>query len=189
MTRPDYRDALARSGVMEVLAPFSPHLVGTPPLGIAMPDSDLDIVCEVRDGDAFIRTLTDNFSAMAGFALRRHDELDAIICGFVAHGWAFEIFGQPIPVTRQHGWRHYEVERRLLTLGGGILRHEINILRNQGLKTEPAFGRLLGLNGDPYAALLELERQDDDALRELIHRQRKRRAEILPPPDPRINPE
>ncbi|HUD90474.1 DUF4269 domain-containing protein, partial [Sphingobium sp.] len=109
MTRPDYRDALTNCGVMAVLAAFDPRLVGTPPLGIAMPDSDLDIVCEVHDADAFTGTLTDTFRTMPGFTLRRSDDLNAIICGFVAHGWEFEIFGQPIPVAQQHGWRHYEI--------------------------------------------------------------------------------
>lgn len=173
MTRPHFRDALARSGVIEALAAFDPHLVGTPPLGIAVPDSDLDIVCEVHDADAFIRTLTAAFGAMPGFALRQSHALNALICGFVAHGWLFEIFGQPIPVTQQHGWRHYEAERRLLALGGEPMRGAIMALREQGLKTEPAFARLLGLGGDPYAALLELETLDDAALRALIHGQEK----------------
>ncbi|HUD95277.1 DUF4269 domain-containing protein, partial [Sphingobium sp.] len=110
---------------------------------------------------------------MPGFTLRRSDDLNAIICGFVAHGWEFEIFGQPIPVAQQHGWRHYEIERRLLTLGGEAMRDAIMALREQGLKTEPSFARLLGLSGDPYAALLELEAQDDDTLRALIHGQEK----------------
>jgi hypothetical protein len=156
---------------MEALAPFDPRLVGTPPLGIAIPDSDLDIVCEAPDADAFARALTDAFGALPGFILHRRADLGAVIGRFVAHGWAFEIFGQPLPIAHQHGWRHYLVERRLLALGGEPFHNAIIALRNRGLKTEPAFARLLRLaESDPYAALLDLEEEDDDTLRALIDR-------------------
>ena len=79
-----------------------------------------------------------------------------------------EIFGQDRPVTEQWGFRPMVVEARLLDLGGPGFRNAILALRHQGLKTEPAFARLLGLGGDPYAAVLTLEAWSDSALRRLV---------------------
>jgi hypothetical protein len=44
----------------------------------------------------------------------------------------------------------------------------IRAMKEGGLKTEPAFASLLGLKGGPYAALLELEKQTDEALRSAL---------------------
>lgn len=168
MTRIDFRDAITLSGVMPMLAGFDPHIVGTPPLGIDLPDSDIAIVCEVHDLGGFSQLLDEAFEQMPVFSLRRRADLNAVVCGFTAHGWAFEIFGQTMPVARQHGWRHFLIEQRLLAMGGETLREAVMALRRTGLKTEPAFARLLGLDGDPYVALLRLEGQDDAALRALL---------------------
>jgi hypothetical protein len=68
------------------------------------------------------------------------------------------------PVEKQRGWRHFAVERRLLTLGGADLTVAMLALRQQGMKTEPAFAAALRLRGDPYLALLDLDEQDDETL-------------------------
>jgi hypothetical protein len=48
------------------------------------------------------------------------------------------------------------IEHSLLTEKGEHFRQEIIKLKRQGLKTEPAFAKLLGLDGDPYKAILKL---------------------------------
>jgi hypothetical protein len=163
--RPNYRDALARLDILATLARFDPHVAGTPPLGIAMPSSDIDILCHAPDADAFADALWTAFRDHQGFAIRQWTGGErAVIATFVAEGWTFELFGSPLPVARQAGWRHFVVEQRLLAIGGPPFRAAILALRHQGIKTEPAFADILSLPGDPYAALLALERESDDSL-------------------------
>jgi hypothetical protein len=164
MTRITYDEALARSGIMTKLAAFDPHVAGTPPLGIELPTSDIDILCESNDLNAFSTFLREVIGTLPDFSLHHHADLPAVIARFSADGWSFEIFGQPCPVSRQHGQRHFLIERRLLALGGPSLRDSVLRKRQDGLKTEPAFAALLGLSGDPYMALLALEEESDDAL-------------------------
>ena len=168
MSRVAHEVALQRTGVLALLAPYDPHVAGTPPLGLDLPGSDIDIVCEVLDADAFVALLTEHFGDQPDFSVHARPDLGAMIIRFSTWDWSFEIFGQALPVAQQHGWRHFRIERRLLDLGGPALAQAIIALRHRGLKTEPAFAALLGLTGDPYAALLDLEGQDDAALRALL---------------------
>lgn len=167
--RLSYLDALAQSGLMEALASFDPHLAGTPPLGLDLPGSDIDVLCEVVDGEAFTRAVWTHAGQRDGFAIRQWTgETRPIVASFEACGWPIEIFGDPRPVVRQPGWRHFMVERRLLALGGEGFRAAIMQRRRHGLKTEPAFAATLGLDGDPYLALLELEAKPDPHLARLL---------------------
>lgn len=151
------------------LRAFDPHIAGTPPLGLDLPASDIDILCHAPDPAVFAAVVWDRFRNGSGFALRQWiGDGRPVIAGFHAHGWAFEIFGAAAPVREQAGWRHFDVERRLLALGGAPLREAVMAGRHRGLKTEPAVAAALGLSGDPYAALLDLQRQPDDALRRIL---------------------
>lgn len=87
-----------------------------------------------------------------------------VIASFTAHGWLFEIFAAVEPVADQAGWRHFLVEQRLLSLGGARFRDAVMALRRQGLKTEPAFARALGIGGDAHDALLGLQAGGDAGL-------------------------
>lgn len=166
--RADYRKALRATGVLDVLAPFDPHVAGTPPLGLDVPGSDLDILCHAPDAGPFAQHLWTHFADRAGFAMRQWTGADRpVVAGFVAGGWAFEIFGAAQPVEEQAGWRHFRVEQRLLAVGGARLRTAIMARRQAGMKTEPAVAAALGLCRDPYAALLELEELDDASLAKL----------------------
>jgi hypothetical protein len=156
---------------MSTLAEFDPHLAGTLPLDVDLPTSDLDILCHATDPEAFAIALWAAFSGETGFSLRQWIISDRpVIASFVAHGWPFQVFGQKKPVREQNGWRHFLAERRLLRLGGATFRAAILRERARGAKTEPAFAAVLRLKGDPYLAILDLERCDDGQLSHLLAR-------------------
>jgi hypothetical protein len=169
MSRPDYREAIKMAGIMTHLAAFDPHAAGTPPLGLALAASDIDILCHAGDAQAFGAAVWRHFSHYPEFSLRQWRSADRpVVASFFAFGWAFELFGQAKPVREQEGWRHFDIERRLLELGGEAFRADIMVARRQNLKTEPAFASVLGLPGDPYAALLDLERLPASRLLQLL---------------------
>jgi hypothetical protein len=156
---------------MTALAEFDPHLAGTLPLGIDLPSSDLDILCHAAEPEAFAVALWAAFSGETEFSLRQWIINDRpVIASFMAHGWPFQVFGQKKPVNEQNGWRHFVVERRLLSLGGSAFRAAIMRERSRGAKTESAFATVLRLTGDPYVVVLDLERCDDDRLNDLLVR-------------------
>ncbi len=157
--------------MIERLSGFDPHVAGTPPLGLDVATSDIDILCHAPDPIGFARRVWDSFRGEQDFVLRQWTEKDRpVIASFRAHGWMFEIFGAVQPVAEQAGWRHFQVERRLLALGGPGFRDNLIARRRAGAKTEPAFAAALGLPGDPYAAMLELADQSDAALVALLAR-------------------
>lgn len=165
MRRLDYQDALDQLGLLETLAPFDPHVVGTLALGVSTPDSDIDIACHAPDARAFAMHLWELYREFDDFSLRQWvGSPRPVIASFSAHGWPFEIFGAVQPVAQQAGWRHFLVEGRLLAMGGNAFHAAVMALRNAGQKTEPAFAAALGLIGDPYHAMLDLQDRSDEDL-------------------------
>ena len=141
------------------------EIAGTPPLGIDMTDSDIDIVCAAFDLQGFARRLWRGFSHLEDFSLRQWARpAHAVIASFRHAGWPFEVFGMACPLEEQAGWRHFRLEQRLLALGGEALTARVMAARRDGLKTEPAFAAVLGLHGDPYRAMLDLADASDAVL-------------------------
>lgn len=169
MHKLSYLEAIKRVGVLAALARFDPHVAGTPPLGLDVPNSDIDILCHAVDPHDFVAAIWTSFSSYEDFAVRqwRHND-QSIVATFRKEGWFFELFGHVLPVEKQQGWRHFLVERRLLAIGGEGFRAEIMRLRLNGMKTEPAFAAVLNLKGDPYQVLLDIDSLDDYQLRNLL---------------------
>ena len=163
---------LAAAGLWPLLAAYGPVLAGTVPLGIDLKHSDLDVLCEVPAAEqaAFGELLRAHFGARPGFRLARRTVggLATTVAGFGYEAEEIEVFGQALPTAQQPGWRHLLVEAAVLAAGGAAWRAAMRILKQQGLKTEPAFAQLLGLAGDPYAALLTLEGLPAAELRRLV---------------------
>lgn len=150
-------NTLTNHKVIELLAGYTPLLVGTIPIGIDIEGSDLDILCYCHDKETFINTLKNSFSGKKGFILKDYilNDIPTVKTNFYIDGFEVEVFGQNIPVKEQYGYRHMIIEYKILENKGPEFRNEIIRLKEQGVKTEPAFAQLLGLGGNPYEALLD----------------------------------
>lgn len=139
------------------LQSFDAVLSGTIPLNIDVEDSDLDILCHWKNKDEFIRVLENAFSGYDHFQItqKQFRGRDTVIARFRVDGFAVEVFGQSRPVEEQEAYRHMLVEYKLLQESGESFRLQVIALKRAGVKTEPAFAKLLGLVGDPYEALLD----------------------------------
>lgn len=148
---------LMKHAIFTKLSRFDPILAGTIPINIQIPSSDLDVLCCYAAPSEFKANLSANFSHYDGFTLRELQELKAIVANFRVDDFEIEIFGQDIPTKQQRGYRHLLVEHYLLETHGEVFRQQVIALKEQGIKTEPAFAQLLGLAGDPYIELLVYE--------------------------------
>jgi hypothetical protein len=139
--------------------------VSTVCVDLDTPSSDLDVICEAHDLEAFSTFLSTVFGTFRGFSLRRSDRSPpAVVAQFFHGSWEYEIFGQNLPVERQAAFRHLVQIDRVLGIGGAAWREAIRTLKLCGLKTEPALARCLGMEGDPYEGVLSLERLSDEEL-------------------------
>lgn len=161
-------DLLIRYGILNALKNYSPVVVGTIPIGIDIECSDVDIACYVLDFNAFLTVLNNNFSIYESFFLNYDSYKNIVVCSFIIDNQAIEIFACDIPVEKQNGYRHMVLEYRILKLLGYEFREKIVELKSSGLKTEPAFGRLLGMKSDDiFSELLELENYSDKRILKL----------------------
>jgi hypothetical protein len=147
---------LSENQVLGNLAAFEPILVGTIPINIDIASSDLDIICYWENKLWFQAELLRHFGAAQGFMMREVliDGQETVIANFRLGAFDLEVFGQNIPVKMQNAYRHLIVEYKILQSKGEPFRLEVIALKQQGYKTEPAFGRLLGLE-NPYEQLLD----------------------------------
>lgn len=149
-------EVLTKYRIFEVLEQYSPILAGTIPLEIDVEGSDLDIICEIEDKIEFEKFLVQNFSE---FNLKIEKitikEENSIICNFKLEEFPIEIFAQNMPTIEQNAYRHMIVEYKILQENGEEFKQKIIDLKKKGIKTEPAFGMLLGLE-NPYEDLLKI---------------------------------
>ncbi|SDL25903.1 protein of unknown function [Paenibacillus jilunlii] len=158
--------------IMELLAEYHPRLAGTVPLGIQVEGSDLDIICEVQDPKRFIEAARYHFGQLEGFyaVTRTVRDMVRTKINFRTGGWPIELFGQPLATEKQNAWLHMQVERRVLKLLGPGFAENIRSLKSGGMKTEPAFAKLLKLEGDPYEEMLSLGRLNSEEFHAVCRR-------------------
>ena len=147
---------LQKYKIMEILKEFQPTLVGTIPLEIDLPESDLDIICFCRNQEVFTKKLISFYGDEPGFAIysKEFQNLPSTIATFSIPEFTIEIFAQNRPISQQTAYIHLIHEFQILKNKGADFKNAIKKLKGQGYKTEPAFAKLLGLKGDPYLELL-----------------------------------
>ena len=152
-------EVLTKNKILSRISEFNPILVGTIPINIAIENSDLDIICNWKDKKEFMDKLQFHFENENQFSIREAliNGTTAVVANFISDGFEIEIFGQDIPVENQNGYKHMLIEHEILNAKGEDFRLEIIKLKQNGYKTEPAFGKLLGLTGNTYEELLKFK--------------------------------
>ena len=111
----DWYQRLAASGVLDVLAPYQPAVVGAYPLGVAAEGTPVEIVCRATDLPAFARVVERAFGSVEGFALHggRLDEEEAVFAEVTLEGLPVEFAAQPEHVHRRLGAATLGIDRIL----------------------------------------------------------------------------
>lgn len=162
-------EVLKKLDIFNTLKDFSPILVGTIPINIDIGSSDLDIICEVYSFEEFQEIIEINYSMYNKFHINSYINNEKILTiGFYVDNMEIEIYAQSLETYKQNGYRHMIVEDRILKLAGDKAREEIIKLKKEGLKTEPAFARYLGIEGNPYDELLKLEKCSDKEIKAIL---------------------
>lgn len=148
--------------IMETWSDYQPTLCGTIPIGIDVNTSDLDICMHVQE-DHFPEVkanMIQYYSHLRGFRIKEYtiQDVPTLKVNFVYQNYEFELFGQPTCVTKQNAYLHMLIEDKLLKQQP-LLRRKIIRLKRMGVKTEPAFCMMLGLQGDAYEQLLKYGRE------------------------------
>ena len=95
---------LSELRIFETLAPYHAMLSGTIPLAIDIPESDLDVLCEVDDFDGYSEALQAAYGDRPDFHLstfKQGRDGPYRTASFGHGGFVIEIFGQALPVSKQ----------------------------------------------------------------------------------------
>ncbi len=147
-------------------------LAGSLPLDLATEQSDLDIIVSVADLKVFLQQLREVFGQeaefSAGLGVGRGGR--CVLASFVVKNQEdeterIEIFAQTQALPLQAAVVHLLIEARLMGLAPTESEFNQRLIqaRREGLKTEEAFGVVLGLN-QPYEELLALDELSDREL-------------------------
>ncbi len=151
-------EILTKYHVLEKMKDYSPILAGTVPIEIDIKGSDLDLIFQVDleykqdflDDLLFCQLISQDTEVE--HSMVNGEECITLNC--MLEGFPIEIFGQNKPTVQQNAYLHMVAEYKILQEKGEKFKQKIIDLKKQGIKTEPAFGMLLGLE-NPYEDLLK----------------------------------
>jgi len=154
-------ELISKQRFFEKMNFYSPILAGTVPIEIDIEGSDLDIIFEVdfRFEEDFLEDLMfskfipNDRDVKVEYPIINGEK--CIIINFIMEDFPIEIFGQNKPTRKQNAYLHMIAEHKILQEKGEDFKQKIIELKKKGIKTEPAFGILLGLE-NPYEDLLKI---------------------------------
>lgn len=155
----DCTSLLKEHQILQILSEFSPEFVGSIPIGVDLPQSDIDIICELKPS---LPKVLGSFSSYPDFQISEKvlGEIHSLICRFSLGSEKVEIVAQELSPKKQISYLHMILEEKILKEKGTNFRLSVLEKKKAGKSTEEAFAELLGLKGDPYSSLLEYgERQ------------------------------
>lgn len=157
--------AVSNSKILNHFKSHYPLIAGTFPLGVNIPTSDVDVLLYSDNLQALEEKLKNQYSNQSDFEISQTevDGLPTLICQFNWENVPFEVFAQKRHPVKQKAYRHFLIEERLLKLGGDHFYQKVLSARGGGLKTELAFGKVLGLD-NPYEELLTLQKLPNRSL-------------------------
>lgn len=153
------------TGILNKFKQFSPCISGTLPLGIQRQDSDLDILFCADDLQEFLDHAKSVFQNESGFHFQfsQNQGLESLVINFEYLGLPIELFAQDCDSFQQRANQHFLIEGRLLKVLGSSFCGKVCDLKQQGIKTEPAFAQILNLD-EPYQDLVDLNQLSDAEL-------------------------
>jgi hypothetical protein len=115
----DLYDRIQTAGLLDLLSPYQPVVVGAYPLRIATAETPVEIVCRTVDLPAFARTIERGFGECDGFALHPGslDGEEAVFAEFELDGIPIEVGAQAEHVHRRLGAATLGIDRVLNTEG------------------------------------------------------------------------
>ncbi|WP_126971708.1 DUF4269 domain-containing protein [Gynurincola endophyticus] len=152
-------DVLVSYHIMDRLSDYQPVITGTIPIEINIATSDVDIILYATELKCLQDKLITHFSHFKNFEIYTDiiNTATVVITTFTLNGFCFELFAQAVPTTDQYAYLHMIKEYEILQQQPETFKKEIIKLKESGIKTEPAFAQLLGLEGNPYEALLNYQ--------------------------------
>lgn len=162
---------LKEINIFNALKEFYPILVGTIPIGIDIDKSDLDIVCKINHQNLkeFKEIVIKKFSKFKNFNLKdTFIDNHVLVINFFVKDIEIEIYASQLDSILTNGYKHMIVEERILKIANKSFKKEIIRLKKAGMKTEPAFARVLKLEGNPYNELLKFESLDDKEIEKIL---------------------
>lgn len=156
--------SIIESKVLKNLKLYKPLVVGTYPLGLNTNSSDIDILLYNDDLNELTNTVKNYYKNFDSFNIHCDEKNNYIVISFNFENLKFELYAEKVPTLQQRALKHFQIEERLLKLGSSRFKQKIVNYRGQGLKTEPAFAKAMGLNGNSYIELLNIYDYSEDQL-------------------------